>query len=443
MDVGLERLNAKDFRGAAEVLYGVYRSLPDNDLRRDLASYHLAGALVELGYKQAAVEHYLEVLVGRRLPEFTDKTLTQMKVLYEQRVVDEDRFVDSIYGNQYSELSPDVGDFVEYMQALADVRRGFEEWGRKRLDVLAKGARPYGFAARYALAGDRIARHEDAAAAADLRGILAAGRAVPDDVKNDARLALARILYEKKAYDGAWKIYSQIDSPLPLQDLVMVEKAWDRAAGGDLQRSLGLLVGLGAPVFRDIFAPERDLIRAIVLRQLCQYRPAHVAVRGFRSSYGPALKSIRDRAPLADDATMRRWAIAGTKSLADKGRIRTLLTREKDAVSSTHDQALHDHLSAIYAGNLARVNAAIARSMPAAMDRVADELLRIDEQMNLIDYEIGAGLFKSTEAAGAPRGTRAEDVPFGSDAVFFRFDGEYWSDEVGDYTVLVEDRCVR
>jgi len=74
---------------------------------------------------------------------------------------------------------------------------------------------------------------------------------------------------------------------------------------------------------------------------------------------------------------------------------------------------------------------------------VADELLRIDEQMNLIDYEIGAGLFKSTEAAGAPRGTRAEDVPFGSDAVFFRFDGEYWSDEVGDYTVLVEDRCVR
>jgi hypothetical protein len=443
MDVGLERLNAKDYKEAAAVLYGVYRSLPDNDLRRDLASFHLAGALVELGYRQAGIEHYLEVLGGRRLPEFMDKALGKMKVLYEERVVDEDRFVDgTIYGNQYAEVSPEVGDFVEYLQALADVRRGFEEWGRKRLEVLSKGTRGYAFSARYALAVDRIARHQDAAAARDLHEILAAGLAVPEEIRNDARVALARILYERKLYDEAWKTYSQVTSPLPLQDLVMVEKAWDRTAGGDLQRALGLIVGLGAPVFRDIFAPERDLIRAMVLRQLCQYRAAHVAVREFRSSYGPALKKIRDRVPTVDDSTMRRWAIAGTRSLVDKGRLRALLTREREALSSVRDKALHDHLDAIYAADLARINGILARRMPQAMDRVADELLRIDEQMNLIDYEIGAGLFKSGEAK-ENHGTRPEEVPFGTQDVFFRFDGEYWSDEVGDYTVLADDRCLR
>jgi hypothetical protein len=448
MDVGLERLNAKDYRAAAAVLYGVYSSLPENDLRRDLASYHLATALVALGYKQAGVEHYLEVLGGRRLPEFMDKTLTHMKALYEERVVDEERFVEgTIYGNPYAELSPDVSDFVEYLQALADIRHGFDEWGRKRLEVLAKGNRAYAYAARYALAVDRIARHEDAVAAKDLADIIIAGKAVPSDVpadiKNDARLALARILYEKKQYDNAWKIYSQIDSPLPLQDLVMVEKAWDRTASGDLQRALGLLIGLGAPVFKNIFAPERDLIRAMVLRQLCQYRSAHVTIREFRAAYSPALKKIRDRAALVDDPIMRRWAIAGTKSLTEKGRLRGLLARERENLDAIKDQGLHDHLDKLYAAGLARMDLTIQRRMPRAVDRVADELLRIDEQMNLIDYEIGAGLFRSGDVKGTAEGVRPEEVPLGSDKVWFRFDGEYWSDEVGDYTVLADDRCIR
>jgi hypothetical protein len=77
---------------------------------------------------------------------------------------------------------------------------------------------------------------------------------------------------------------------------------------------------------------------------------------------------------------------------------------------------------------------------------VADELLRIDEQMSLITYEIGAGLFKSggdTAGGGTSNTIRPEDIPHGSPDVYFKFDGEYWSDEVGDYTVFSQDRCVR
>jgi hypothetical protein len=223
----------------------------------------------------------------------------------------------------------------------------------------------------------------------------------------------------------------------------MVEKAWDRTASGDLQRALGLLVGLGAPVFEHIFAPERDLIRAMVLRQLCQYRAAHVAIREFRTSYGPALKLIRDRGPLEKDPTMRGWAIAGTQALKNKGRLRKLLADEKEAVSRVGDAPLHSHLDSLYTAELGRIDGLLQRRLPQAVDRVADELLRIDEQMNLIDYEIGAGLFKSRDVKQAVTGIRQEEVPFGSDAVFFKFDGEYWSDEVGDYTVLAEDRCIR
>ena len=62
--------------------------------------------------------------------------------------------------------------------------------------------------------------------------------------------------------------------------------------------------------------------------------------------------------------------------------------------------------------------------------------------MSLVDYEIGAGLFKSN---GEANGTAARsiEVPYGSENAFFKFDGEYWSDELGEYSVMAEDRCVR
>lgn len=446
MDEGLERLASKSWEDAAVTFYGVYRSLPENDLRRDTAAFHLATALARAGFVQAAIEHYLDVLAGRRVPELLGKTLTELKPLYEQHLLDEGRFVDGVlYGNTYSELSPDVADFVEYLQALTDMRRGFSEWGRGRLDVLAKTKRAYSFPARYLLAVERLSRKDDAAAEKEFRQIIAAEGA-PIDIRNQARLALGRILYEKKAYDEAWKVYSRVDFALPLMDVVMLEQAWTHVASGDQQRALGVLVGLDAPVFRDLFAPERDLIRAMALRRLCQYRAAHVAVRQFRAAYAPMLQKIRERVPLTDDPTVRRWATMGTRLLEERSRLRGMLVRERARAESLSDKPLAEHLGAIYASGIARADTTINGDLPRAIDQVAEELLRVDEQMSLIVYEIGAGLFKSggdVAGAAAPTTLRPADIPAGSSRVYFKFDGEYWSDELGDYTVLSQDRCVR
>jgi tetratricopeptide (TPR) repeat protein len=442
IDSGLEALAAKRYEDAARALYGVYLKLPLGDSRRDLAGYHLATALEGRGFTQAAAEHLMEILSGRRSPEFTDPVLVALKALYEKRLVDEERFVDGVlYGGQFTNVSPDVADFVEYLQALTDVRHGFATWGRARLETLARAGRPYSWSARYALAVERIARHDDDAAIKELRAIIASSSDMPFEVKNQARVALGRALYERKLYDEAWAVYSRVDSPLPLQDVVMVERAWDRVAGGDQQRALGLLVGLGAPVFHAVFAPERYLIRGLAFRRICQYREAHLAVREFRSKYGPQLEKIRSRA-FVDDPTIRSWAVAGTPSLRGHGRIQDVLTLEMSAVTTVGDKALRDHLDAIYRSGIDAANRAIDRELEEATGRVADELLRIDEQMNIVDYEIGAGLFKSGQGktAGA---ARSPEVPLGSDEVYFKFDGEYWSDELGDYSVLAEDRCVR
>jgi tetratricopeptide (TPR) repeat protein len=444
MDRGLELLNAKKTEKGAAVIYDLYTDLPETDLRRDQAGFRLAGALVDLGFVQAGIEYYLEVLSGRRSPELLGKTIAALKPLYERGLVEEWRFLDGvIYGSQYGDLETEVADFVEYLQALGDLRLGFGTWGRTRLETLAGSERLYGWRARYLLAVERINQRNDEGAEKLLRQILEA-KGAPSDVRTLAALALARILYERKNYQEAFTYYSQVQLPLVEQDMVLLERAWDRIGAEDHQRALGMVVGLGAPIFRRVFAPERELIRALALRRLCQYRLAHQVVQEFHEHYGAILRKVRDRSGLRDDTRIVEWASWGTR-LAAFARMRTRLHTEIALAGQISDDRLEDHLKTLYGARLAFIESGLHRGLGPAIERVVDELLRLDEQMNLIDYEISAGLVKP----GVKRGVAAEvtvragEMPYGSPKIYFPFDGEYWSDELNDFAVLADDRCLR
>jgi tetratricopeptide (TPR) repeat protein len=392
---------------------------------------------------QAGIEYYLEILSGRRSPELLGKSLAALKPLYERGLVEEWRFLDGVvYLAQYGDLDPEVADFVEYLQALGDLRLGFAPWGKSRLEALAATGRVYGWRARYLLAVERIKQRNDEGAEKLLRQILDAG-AAPSEVRTLAALALARILYERKAYDEAFSYYSQVRLPLVEQDLVLLERAWDRVGAEDQQRALGMMVGLGAPIYRRVFAPERDLIRALALRRLCQYRLAHLAVRDFHERYGALVGKARERSGLREDPTIVGWASWGTR-LAAFARMRTRLHTEAALTDRVSDDKLEKHLKGLYTARLTFIEDHLGRGLDRAIDHVVDELLRISEQMDLIDYEIGAGLVKPGAKQGAARLTgRSGALPYGSPQVFFRFDGEYWSDELGDFSVLADDRCLR
>jgi tetratricopeptide (TPR) repeat protein len=443
MDRGLELLHVKKTQEGAAILYNLYAALPESDLRRDTAAFHLAKALVELGFVQAGIEYYLEVLSGRRSPDLLGKSLAALKPLYERGLVEEWRFLDGIvYGAQYGDLDPEVADFVEYLQALGDLRLSFTGWGRSRLEALAATERLYGWRARYLLAVERIQQHNDEGAEKLLRQILDAS-ASPTDVRTVAALALARILYERKNYDEAFAYYAQVKLPLVEQALVLLERAWDRVGAGDQQRALGMVVGLGAPIFRRLFAPERELIQALALRKLCQFRLAHLAVREFHDRYGTLVRKARDRAGLREDPTIVEWASWGTR-LAGFARMRTRLHTEIALVDGVSDDRLEEHLRTLYTARLAFIEDNLRRGLGHAIEHVVDELLRVNEQMDLIDYEIGAGLVKPGARHDAAKLTgRMGELPYGSPQVFFPFDGEYWSDELNDFAVLADDRCLR
>jgi len=242
--------------------------------------FALAGALTELGLVQAGIEYYLEVLSGRRSPDLLGKTLGALKPLYERGLIEEWRFLDGVvYGSQYGDLEPDVADFVEYLQALGDLRlasvagdgRGLRLW---RPPIGCMGGAPATCWRWIAWPSATTKRGETAA---------------PDPGQRRGRRPMCAISpvwpwpacsTSAKNYERRGPSTHRFTCPWWKQDVVMLEWAWTVSQRGQPALA-GHAGGSGAPIYRRLFAPERDLIRAMALRRLCQYTRGPPGGEGF------------------------------------------------------------------------------------------------------------------------------------------------------------------
>ena len=78
----------------------------------------------------------------------------------------------------------------------------------------------------------------------------------------------------------------------------------------------------------------------------------------------------------------------------------------------------------------------------AAKQARAGELLAAEEGVNLILHELSVGLLRGrNRSPGAPL-MAAPQVTTGDRRSYFRFQGEFWTDELDDLVVVAEDRCI-
>ena len=101
------------------------------------------------------------------------------------------------------------------------------------------------------------------------------------EARNEACLAVARLRYERKDFEGALEAYDQVKLPAldPGRATLYLEEAWTRYQLGQIHAAMGLLTTLDAPIFRDEFLPDKYLLRALIYRDLCHYLPAKRAAK--------------------------------------------------------------------------------------------------------------------------------------------------------------------
>ena len=122
--------------------------------------------------------------------------------------------------------------------------------------------------------------------------------------------------------------------------------------------------------------------------------------------------------------------------------VRPLAPRDLDDVVAI-DAALGRRPRRLYVERrLAAALRELDRIVRAAAIDVATELLDYEEQARLVDYEVGLEVFRRVkQGTGKTVAEPEPEVPVGSRQVYYRFEGEYWNDELHDYRYRIDDRC--
>src|SRR5262245_2048609 len=443
---GLGDFYADDFVGSAAAMYD-YISTNENTIDNyEWGEYFLGVSLARLNFKHAAAEYLFNVAKNRTRPEILPDALAEIELLlaspHDEDLLDDQLLTDSEFGY----LPPDQNDFVSYVEGISDLRANRMEWAERNFRRIREDS-TYEPKALYAIGVQRLDRNSESEAVTNFRKVLAHPKA-DRELRNTARLALARVLYEAERYKAARKIYDQVEVPelSTAEASLYLEKAWTSYWLRDFRKTMGILYALEAPSYRDYFAPEVFLLRALVYTNLCHYIPAKREIRRFRLRFGRTIDNVHARIDLREDEILRSAALQRGR-LARLANFRRMLAEERDRIDTIGGEwvevGLDEQLRNIYGLKADHTDLRIDGLLSAEARKVAEDLVEFEEQMYLLDYEIGLAIYRRLRKEEARRPTEADNlsIPAGGNKAYYTFVEEFWNDELPKYDFFVENRC--
>lgn len=315
------------------------------------------------------------------------------------------------------------------------------------------------------------------AAAESFRQILRKAKETKDkatlEFEDLANLSLARVFYATKQFPQSVKFYDKIPSESPEWLPSLFESSWAYYQLDNDSKALGNIHTLNAPFFENEFYPESVILRAVLYFQRCNYERAMEAVVEFNQTYPQLREEILSVVKkFSDNAEFYKYVLkirsgeaglservqrAAEGALQDRTLAKTLdyvteLERElrqvdkadpswkSTAIAGTvlQDLTLQKSIAENEAGSLARKR----------LERLASEIQELIKQAIKVEYETLQGQKGALEAS-----IRGEQVAVSSTAkkvvniaaddehLYWRFNGEYWKDELGYYRFRVVNRC--
>lgn len=450
----LDAVRRDDMVSTALLCWAYLRQNPGGQSgdKAESASFYLAEALERRGYTHAAVERYVEILAERRAPQLVPRALAALERLARAHQFTEEAIAQAgvLTVAEFEELPPQLTAFVQFRQAVDDLRRGYDGWGQRHISRIREDS-PYQPMALYARAVWRLGRGEVDEALADLERVLAHQK-TPAETRAKALHSRARVRYERGQFNEAFEDLAQIDLRYESGGEVLLEKAWAKFRARDFRTALGLLHALGAPAYVGRFAPERYLLRSLIFSKYCHFRAAKRSIEQFRQRFQTEIKALR-AGERPERVGPLRAAAFERSSNTGAGAVNLLvqaLEGERRSIgavptwgSDKDPGSLNRALLSLYDLKLRDARFRQERLLQKTATRVAAELMDAEEQMNLLEYEVGLGIYRriGKEARIAEREARPH-IPLVSEQDYYRFDGEYWTDELPDMQFFIEDRCV-
>jgi hypothetical protein len=291
-----------------------------------------------------------------------------------------------------------------------------------------------------------------------------------DNFRELAQLQLARVFYSTQQYDTSIKYFEKLPQDSADWAESLFEASWAYYMKTLNSKALGNIHTLNAPYFENQFYPEAVLLRAVIYYKYCLYDQAEEAVADFNEKYGPLTKNLQDIVKKYDDnaefyeyVKKVRAGKAGLdpqtqrlvmSQLNDKTLLKNFawvdeLNHELDMLSKSdkawqttqvaaevlQELTVQQSVAAGDAGKVARDR----------IDRFARELGSLARNGIKIKYEILEAKANKVSADAVNNRVSAnhkeEPIIVDDEHFQWKFDGEYWKDELGYYRFKIRSRC--
>jgi hypothetical protein len=277
----------------------------------------------------------------------------------------------------------------------------------------------------------------------------------------------ARHLFKAEDYKGALSAYDKIPKKSYKWPYLLLEKAWVYYAMGDYNRALGLLTTYKSPLLDTYFFPEAEYLAALSYFKLCLYEDSLTIINQFYQVYRPrfqALEGVLKQNRNSQNYFYNLMFRPGPELAAQQTFVKQILTRMKKQTRFSLD------FNAIY-----KISQEIKRieqnEKPGIKQKLVPHLTEVKENMiNKINYNAKTDIFQFLESvpflsqelfklnleiisrkkdlvymnkklvADRSRGDYG-NVKRSKFEYFWTFQGAFWADELGDYSLGLKSNC--
>lgn len=444
-DAAVLELKRENFALSVRAAFAYRESHAQTDDYYDRAWLVAAEALRGLELTHASMVVYRDVAAGRRDEDLVVTALRGVERGINEGHVDEDLLVRGfIAGSDFGTLPEDIAGFVLFEQGRDNARRGLVSWARERFAQIPEGS-PYRARGMLAEAVLLIEENKLPEAEQVLRQASRLGSA-DGLAKATALHTLAQVLFEGGKYDEALRVLDRVNPRFVRESDLLLEKAWAEYYRGNSRRSLGLLLALDAPAYALALAPERFILEALDYRRLCHYNLARDSALELRRRHGDALRALRNGDDPEEVPDVRSAALRQGEARRLALLVATLENEkaELDGMSGKLGRRLFTYLEQLYDNALEDLRLRVVVALREEAERIAQQLLDSDEQVALLEHELSVDLLRGRRRPTSLAEVSQESVrPIHGPQAIYHFDGEYWTDELQDLIVVVEDRCVQ
>lgn len=420
-----------------------YRFLSEktpDDVDYEWAEFFFGVGLMRLGYSQAAVDSLTNLLARKPNTKIASYALEILENVSRSGPFDRDLLiVRGICDQSYGFVEKGLADFVNYYQGEYDWEHGLFQWGDKHFSLIRPGTfyhNKYLFKrALRAYAENRIDT------AMDILKKIVLEVADGDPLKDDARKTLARLYYEVGKFSEADFMYQQIEMNIIEQAQSLMERAWAHYRLGNPERAMGLLYSFEAPSYTNSFTPEFYILKSFIYKDVCHYKKAMQVLDHFGERYGASLKKIYSRRPVQDNQAML-LVILNKPKVKRQWRFLNMIESEHKQLANHPDTELNAYLDELYALKLEETEHKLKGLIKEEYEKMANAMLRFEEEAHLMEYEIGIDMFQRVHAYHYEETEEnvEKEKKKGGKAVY-AFQGEFWNDELDDYEVKLPNKC--